>query len=159
VEIIPQKIGSLNFQLDLKFLPEKYRRDLEAAKIEISKTAHLQTFKEIAFQVSHDIRSPLSALNLVVGLMNQAPEQQRTLIRSAVNRINDIANDLLTKGKQIDKINTLELTVKTNEKPVLQPELLSALIENLISEKRVHYRDKQNIEIEADITNGGSVNI
>lgn len=132
---------------------EKYRCDLEAAKLEISKTVQLQSFKEIAFQVSHDIRSPLTALNMVAGHMNQMPEQQRILVRSAVNRINDIANQLLAKGKQLNSMqaNTPEDGTQTL---LLKTELISSLIETVISEKRVQFRDKQNIEIESDLSLG-----
>ena len=43
----------------------------------------------------------------------------------------------------------------------LQVELLPALVDNLVSEKRVHFRDKIDLEIEADLMNsyGAFVNV
>ncbi|MBK7843539.1 MAG: hypothetical protein IPJ71_07555 [Bdellovibrionales bacterium] len=61
-----------------------------------------QTLTSLSAQVSHDIRSPLSALNLAVSTLQGWPdmlEEQRHLIRKATQRINDIANDLLNKSK------------------------------------------------------------
>src|SRR5262249_13643075 len=54
---------------------------------------------EIAAQVSHDIRSPLSALNMIMGTLQSLPEEKRLIIRNATQRINDISNQLLQKAK------------------------------------------------------------
>lgn len=43
---------------------------------------------DIAAQLSHDIRSPLSALSMVVGILKDIPEEQRVLIHHATQRIN-----------------------------------------------------------------------
>lgn len=97
-----------------------------------------QEAKKVAKQVAHDIRSPLSALDMLVKDMGDIPENKRVLIRSSVNRIHDIANDLLRKNESRPR----ETKIKKY--------LISALLESIISEKRVLIRDKSNISIEAD---------
>jgi signal transduction histidine kinase len=46
-------------------------------------------------QVAHDIRSPLTALQLILRAADQFPESHRELLVQAVSRINNIANELL----------------------------------------------------------------
>ncbi|MFZ4402973.1 MAG: sensor histidine kinase [Pseudobdellovibrionaceae bacterium] len=103
----------------------------------------------VAQQVSHDIRSPISALNMIVGQLQNIPEQHRLLIRHSVNRINDIANSLLEKGKQKSMVVDANSSVSLK----LQLEMLGSLIDILVSEKRTQFRNKPNIEIEAKLQN------
>ncbi len=111
---------------------------------------------EIASQVSHDIRSPLSALNMTIANLKDIPEQQRITLRAASNRINDIANTLLTRAKEqkSDSSNSSSnADMNTNAPMKLQVELLPAILDTIVSEKRVQYRDKIQVEIEADFKN------
>jgi signal transduction histidine kinase len=98
---------------------------------------------EMARQVAHDIRSPLSALNMVTGTLNgQLAEQQRVIIRAATQRINDIANGLLgpAGGASQDR--------KT------KTEMLIPLIESVLSEKRAQYRERLELDIQSDLSHG-----
>src|SRR5262249_4633779 len=54
---------------------------------------------EVAKQVSHDIRSPLAALNMFLPAAEEIAEEQRLVVRNAIQRIQDIANDLLHKSQ------------------------------------------------------------
>jgi signal transduction histidine kinase len=94
-----------------------------------------------SMQVSHDIRSPLAALKMAIEEVDQIHPDFRHLIRSSVQRINDIANNLLStnKGKSIQ------------DKSQLSVELLAPLVDSLISEKRMQYRNNNNIEIDFDL--------
>lgn len=104
-----------------------------------------QAISNLASQISHDVRSPLAALNMVVGSLGQLPEEKRLLIRSSVQRINDIANNLLEQGK-IKK----EVVPKNRVSSIL----LAPLIDSLTSEKRAQFRDKMAVQIECDIQDG-----
>ena len=95
---------------------------------------------KISAQVAHDIRSPLSALDMITSDFGNMPEERRIIIRSAVNRIKDIANSLLIKKNN----QRIDLNVYNEE---LTIELLPSLIEELITEKRTQYRSKIGLEI------------
>jgi signal transduction histidine kinase len=102
----------------------------------------------LASQTAHDIRSPLSALTMVVGTLKEIPEEKRLLIRNATQRINDIANDLLQKGKEdghSGPTNSADVT------PALTTEFIPVLIDILISEKRMQYRENTGLEIDVDL--------
>jgi signal transduction histidine kinase len=91
--------------------------------------------ERISKQLAHDIRSPLASLNMVTRDLNSLPESYRLIIRNSVGRINDIANSLLHQSNQ------------NNSESI---NLLSAIVDSLISEKRIQYRDKMGVEIELD---------
>lgn len=75
--------------------------------------------------------------------LSSIPEERRILIRNAVQRINDIANDLLEKSKSSKLGLTATVTSSIDQ--------MSPLIDSLVSEKRIQYRDRSNIEISVDL--------
>lgn len=97
---------------------------------------------EIAQQVAHDIRSPLAALEVAAGGVYQMPEDKRILIRSAVGRIRDIANSL------VDRNPTPEAEAILSAHKPASAQLLSSLIESLVTEKRLQFRSRDLLEIE-----------
>ena len=90
----------------------------------------------IAAQVAHDIRSPLAALNAMIKSTDAIPEPQRIMIRNATQRINDIANNLLTKYRKTEWLD--EEAMLHNQ---LSKELIFNLLDHIVSEKRVQYED------------------
>ncbi len=92
----------------------------------------------LAKQVSHDIRSPLSALSLILDDIELIPFDRKFLLRSAIERIQDISNNLLlNKDKSNDLSNSTHM--------------LSSLIEMIISEKRIEYRNQIHVTIGLDL--------
>jgi len=108
-----------------------------------------------ASQVAHDIRSPLTSLDIVLSCMSdKIAEEPRTLIRIAVQRITDIVNDLSGKKPTIIENYYSNSDINQdncdNEFSIL---LLSALIDSIVSEKRIEYRSSSNIKITANLVN------
>jgi signal transduction histidine kinase len=104
---------------------------------------------EISRQVAHDIRSPLSALNMVAGVLDEVSEDKRSLIRSSISRINEIANDLLSKGKsqRIEHFEGSDERLIDNLNCNRQLVSLPDLIDSLISEKKMQYISYSGIKI------------
>jgi signal transduction histidine kinase len=113
--------------------------ELKKAKLDIEQTAELRATSELAAMVSHDIRSPLAALNMLLSQIDSIPESQRVLTRASVNRINDIGNALLEKGRNPD--------TKGRDQEVD----ISSLIRSIVSEKQIQYQDKKDLIIEEDL--------
>lgn len=91
----------------------------------------------IATQVAHDICSPLAALTILEKELATLPENIRIMVRCAINRIRDISNNLLDNKRSLEKT-----TVEPQS-----PQLIFALLEQIITEKRTQYRVHLNIEI------------
>jgi signal transduction histidine kinase len=99
---------------------------------------------KMAAQVAHDIRSPLAALNVAVSDLDHLPEDQRILLREATRRITDIANELSSKHR-----NEVKNPVSHVEPKIL--EHIPCLIDQIVSEKRLQYRSKTGLNIEAKL--------
>ncbi len=148
-------VGVIFYFLAVLLLASFFFRRMLIQQEELKAELKIKSVKELshqATQVAHDIRSPLSALNMVMGTLKDIPEEKRILIRGATQRINDIANDLLRKGKDNQAGHT---KVAINGSPVprqvLATEFIPALVDILVSEKRMQFRDQAGLEIEIDL--------
>jgi signal transduction histidine kinase len=118
----------------LKKTNDRHQSELAQKKAEI--------LHQLSNQVAHDIRSPLTVLLMITRDLPSIPEEERLLIRDAVNRIHDIANDLLDKNKKknLEQDNTLSL------------QLIPGIIDKIITEKRIQYRSFKNISMDFSLT-------
>lgn len=107
---------------------QKIERKLLALLHEAKESSKNQALYEITSQVAHDIRSPLSSLSTAIEHTKKLPENERAMIRSAVQRINDIANNLLRQHKKPHTQNST--------RPNMQTYLLYPILDSIISEKR-----------------------
>ncbi len=82
----------------------------------------------LARQVSHDIRSPLSALQIA---LRASGENQANLIKQCIVRIGSIADDLL-KNRGLDRQS-------------FDPCLLSDILEEVIEEKQLEFMERSEI--------------
>lgn len=114
---------------------------LKLMNIEMQKQALFEAEANTAKQVAHDIRGPLITFDRILNQFIQLPEKERLLLRNAVQRITDIANNLLAKHQNVIDANS---TVK-------QAELISDLLSRLVSEKRIQHKDL-NIDFQLEIT-------
>jgi signal transduction histidine kinase len=137
----------LIFSVGIAVHIQKIQKQADSLKLDLEKS---KVLSEVASQISHDIRSPLSALNMVSGSLFEIPEEKRLIIRNASQRINDIANQLLTKSKESQKTTAVKLQK-------CHVELLSGIVDVLVSEKRTQFRDKLGILIELELNRGYGV--
>jgi signal transduction histidine kinase len=106
--------------------------------------------REVSLQVAHDIQSPVAALSMMASHLEHLPEEERSMMRSAVNRISDIVDSLQASSIQDDRRE------KTEDKSKLSVELLSSFIEDLVSEKRLQFKNRPNLKIETQLGEGAS---
>lgn len=77
----------------------KEQKDLIKFQLELDFANKLS---DMALQVSHDIRSPLAALQVATEEIQNIDLQNAKIIKIAMERINDIANNLLKKNIEVD---------------------------------------------------------
>jgi signal transduction histidine kinase len=105
---------------------------------------------QMAAQIAHDIRSPLSAINIAVSNFKELPPDRRKLIADAVTRINDIANDLLVRRKDLQK----DLRGSNNNLTEIFP-----VLESLAEEKKLELSKKHGLEILTDFESVKSLSV
>lgn len=103
------------------------------ARLASRKNADRQLLKQIA----HDIRSPLSALNMILRTLGPLHEEKSRLIQNSVARINDIAQRLLVEQKKASE---------------LEPLWLPAQVEAMVAEKRLEHLNVTDISLECELT-------
>lgn len=139
------KIEDLYFSYDgntveFKDLEEKLNNMLDRLKIanqDNLKLAKAADLGNLASQVAHDIRSPLASLGMLSLDASDLPEDRRQILRSSINRIQDIANSLLSEYRTIKESDDL-----------IENCLIVPIIEEIITEKRNLHRHKLNVRIE-----------
>lgn len=109
------------------------------AKEEIRRQADIAlSLSKLAAQVSHDIRSPLLALDAAVERLEQSPEDSRSLIKAAVQRIRDIAQSMLVSYRS-------SIPVATPVSRPASPVCVSWLVQSVVSEKRLNWTSKTKL--------------
>lgn len=128
------------FERLLLNLQDEYGKRIEAERA--------QALIDLAAQVAHDIRSPLAAINTAISSIASIPEERRVMIKNAVRRINDIANNLLMQSRNNnDELKNVDYY---SEKEIL-PELIFVVLDNIISEKKYeYYKTKVRIDLEIE---------
>lgn len=100
-------------------------RDKERVKIEIK--------NEVARQISHDIRSPLSALSTLIRDNNQIDLNQRNLFENLIFRIDYMANNFL--NDQLSSEKTVDLNI-------------NSFFAGFVSEKTTEFSNHKDLKIE-----------
>lgn len=94
--------------------------------------ARIDSFLSVSESVAHDIRSPLSAINLILSRVNIENPEYREIIKSSLVRIDETAEKILTKYKGpnanrseiFESINIIELINSSiAEKKLFNPKI------------------------------------
>jgi signal transduction histidine kinase len=134
----------------------KIENELIAARRKITEDAANLALARVATQVSHDIRSPLASLQAVIHGSEGMDEQSKVLVRTSVNRIRDIANNLLAQHREAQSTRPPDRIERTDSRFFRSSEpasvvLLAPHIESCVSEKRAQYGVYPKIKIDSDI--------
>lgn len=132
-----EKILSGNAQNDLKihFTPIKNLVNMALKSIELEKGRALA---DLAARFSHDIGSPVSVLNIIISSI-ELPAEKSSLLKSSLQRINDIASNMLNTYKKSSKIQSLTEKSEAEFKVVHQKTDIVLLVESVVSEKKKEY--------------------
>ncbi len=97
-------------------------------------------------QIAHDIRSPLSALSILVKATKGLPDETRGIIQSVTQRIEGIANKLLSRSDELQKQQT---TLVSNA--VTRPVVIAQRLKEVVEEKIMQISVASNIELNLTI--------
>lgn len=111
-----------------------------------------QELSKVAMQVAHDIRSPVTALTMMLDNLSELSEEKRVLLRSAVTRVQDIANGLLARTTPEQKAaQEIKTAVDENASEVPSTEMVASLIDGVLSEKRLQFRTRAEVTLESNL--------
>jgi len=116
----------------IEITAEKEAQQLKSERQQIA-LQEKENFAMLARKVAHDINSPLAALKIISERCEELPENKRSLLRSATESILDIANNLISNYQKNDLSTPSEIEPH-------QPLLVSDLLIQLLSEKKVQYQ-------------------
>lgn len=102
---------------------EAIRRRIAKLITEIERNNKIEIKSQLATQVAHDIRSPLAALKMILQITKEIPETERTFFTHAVNRLENIANELIETNR--------------NNPLSFKPIQIVPILENIITEKKL----------------------
>lgn len=126
-------VGVLGTYLDITEMKAR-QEEVTWLKLENESLKDQEKFTKLANQVVHDIRSPLSSLLMIIRSCTEIPEADRIALREAAISIGDIANHLLSHYQKKEHNAHVSLDPE-------QPVLLSALLLQLLTDKKYQYRD------------------
>lgn len=133
---------------------DKERSDLDNQKLKVEQQVYREAAK-LASQVAHDIRSPLSAIQIGLSDLSALPDAKRVLVRSAILRMRDIANNLLQQYKNAisDTIGSTTVDFDKLQSHVnkTDPVMLAAIVDSLVAEKRYQFRGSNMVHVESII--------
>jgi signal transduction histidine kinase len=130
----------------MAFFYTRWQKNAQERELELRKAQ--ARIGELASQVAHDIRSPLTALNMVLKAADSLPEDHRLIIRGVVQRINNIANTLLREAK------ATVVNERTGGNTAAEPVMILPLLEAALGEKRISTKDRPNLRFHIDFDQG-----
>lgn len=161
--VVPEKLYFESDKLfkEVNVIYSSYNHFIESLmnfKDTLNKQSKRAAMADMARQVAHDIRSPLSALEVGLELSELKNRDAEDLLSSAVKRIRNIANSLLetNKGRALREPINLEDDVfvvgsefdNSNQKVKSNHIMISSIIESIMSEKELQYHYDKNIDFE-----------
>lgn len=119
-----------------ELVAELIRASEEASRLKLN-----ESVAKIATQVSHDIRSPLAALNIVVKSLVDTPREKAELMIGAIKRINGIAEELLRHSKGQAQ----------HQHGIIETARIEFVLDSVVKEKRTQYSNLAGVEFIADV--------
>ncbi|EKD91605.1 MAG: hypothetical protein ACD_29C00471G0003 [uncultured bacterium] len=112
---------------------------LEVFRLKDIEYEKIKGIEKISKQVAHDVRSPLTALEMVFKRIPKMEESKWIIVRDSLNHIRDITNNLDKGNFILDRSDLLWLTQ------------IAVLLESVISERRIAFSNL-SMKIENDFS-------
>ena len=119
----------------------KIHKQSLAAQFLASQLAEKNVKVSVAQQVAHDIRSPLSALNMALRKLSSHDDAATDLMQNAITRINMIANDLLHDAR------------KANTKSEFECFNVTTALNRIAREKALEFQTDTQVRFEFNFSN------
>jgi signal transduction histidine kinase len=126
-------------------LSETIIKDINEKNVALQKMEKERIYYELAQSVAHDIRSPLSSLKMTLSFLTQDPQKSRSLLSKSIERISNIADDLLSQPKIHADNNPTPFSVDSKATPSISDIKKCSL--EIIDEKKLSTLHNKKIRI------------
>jgi signal transduction histidine kinase/CheY-like chemotaxis protein len=124
---------------------------IERAQKEYADSRSEAEVGKLAQHAAHDIRAPLAVIDFVSRNLSQFPESERILLRKAIGRFREIADDLLYLGKT----STQKVSASQASKNIpFDIYSLQSIVQEIVSEKAMQFKNAPELRILADTDPG-----
>jgi signal transduction histidine kinase len=120
--------------------------EIDRTQIQLTEVHRHQARVELAEQVAHDLRSPVSTLDLLLDQSKSLPSDQLLEMTSAVQRIREIIQSFSLKS-QYKNSSALSSPVTNNSTDDIKIQSLDLMVSNIIQEKMVQLRGQSDIQL------------
>ena len=108
---------------------------------------------QLAVQVAHDIRSPLTTLKIALGSSLSLSKSERPLVENAIIRIEGIANELLQRNRQSTGTARTQVQVDSDKESLKKINPVQ-ILNSIVAEKRIEFSRLPSIKINLEISEG-----
>ena len=120
-------------------LHEAHMNELRITR-ELEEKKRLSEMSDLSARVAHDIRSPLSALNLIVPHLSELDDSIAKIALDATKRIDSIASSLLDVRRElVTPLHQQGVTEDTAD--------LNQAVRSIVHEKHIEYADRKGLSI------------
>ena len=109
---------------------------------------------DLSLHVAHDVRAPMAAFEAATKDLSGIQEGRRILLRNALARMRDITQGLLAKGREYNAVakKTQDDVSQVSDVLAVATSLhISLVVDAIVSEKRLQYRELYDVQILAQI--------
>jgi len=146
LERMGKKIGEIAESADLSLRVDESGKDevgilagrfnamlkqLQASQKKLATAERDRAYAEVAQQFAHDIRSPLAAFSTLLKHSNDSSEEDRSILKIALNRTREIADGMLNKYR----------------KPKLSDTSVAEAVKTVVAEKLMNIRDRTEVTV------------
>lgn len=114
-------------------------KEIHLLEKKLADTAYLDGQVALARQVAHDIRSPLSALNMIAIRGKSLETDLRDVMSTTVKRLNEIVDSLMAKEKVAETRESDEITD------------ICRIVPEIVAEKRVEFANRSGLVFVEDL--------
>jgi len=101
-------------------------------------------FSETAMRVTHDLGSPMGALQTLLLDLDEVSDVKKNLVRKAIHRANELSDELLCEARTLLNGEQTRRTLRSYVKETN----LASLIEEVVAEKKLQFRRASKLELQ-----------
>lgn len=128
-------------------------QDLVHARLESERKALRD---EIVRDVSHNLNSPIASLSIQVNKLEGLSSEERNRLCAGLEQLSEIAEKLKSATKlPVSAVNKASVSARSELPSSTKTEMLSALLDSIVSEKRIEKTYRRNIVLKYSLSQAG----